>query len=161
MKRFGAQAASAWPGRLSARSRGVAALEFMLILMVLLPAFYVAVAFSINILARQMLTQAASEAGRAMLRAGTMAQRQSYATSAIANTLTWPSPSVVSTSFPADATYPCPASGSATSSQCIVHVTLTLTQPMTVNWPGLGALVPASVVGAAAVTLDTSTIGGS
>ncbi|WP_374622183.1 TadE/TadG family type IV pilus assembly protein [Pandoraea sp.] len=158
MKRSGAQAGS---GLRCARSRGVAALEFMLILMILLPAFYVAVAFSITILARQMLTQAASEAGRAMLRAGTMSQRQGYATQAIDTTLTWPSASAVSTSFTPDATYPCPASGVGASSQCIVHVTLTLTQPMTVNWPGLGALVPQNVVGTAAITLDTSTLGGS
>ncbi|VVE87269.1 TadE/TadG family type IV pilus assembly protein [Pandoraea bronchicola] len=158
MKRSGAQARA---GLRCADSRGVAALEFMLILMILLPAFYVAVAFSINILARQMLTQAASEAGRAMLRAGTMSQRQGYATQAINTTLTWPSASAVSASFPADATYPCPASATSTSSQCIVHVTLTLTQPMIVNWPGLGALVPQNIVGTAAITLDTSTLGGS
>ncbi|MDR3396035.1 MAG: pilus assembly protein [Pandoraea sp.] len=158
MNRSGARAGARSQG---ARSRGVAALEFALILMILLPAFYVAVAFSINILARQMLTQAASEAGRAMLRAGTMAQRQSYATQAINTTLTWPSASSVSASFPADVTYPCPASATSTSSQCIVHVTLTLTQPMTVNWPGLGALVPQNITGTAAITLDTSTIGGS
>ncbi|WP_150574502.1 TadE/TadG family type IV pilus assembly protein [Pandoraea aquatica] len=161
MKRSGARANSGLRCVRSTRPRGVAALEFMLILMILLPAFYVAVAFSINILARQMLTQAASEAGRAMLRAGTMAQRQGYATTAINTTLTWPSASAVSATFPVDATYPCPASGTGTVSQCIVHVTLTLTQPMTVNWPGLGALVPQTVIGTAAVTLDTSTLGGS
>ncbi|SUA93158.1 TadE/TadG family type IV pilus assembly protein [Pandoraea pulmonicola] len=159
MRRSGAQPGS---GLRTSCTRGVAALEFMLILMILLPAFYVAVAFSITILARQMLTQAASEAGRAMLRAGTMAQRQGYATQAITNTLTWPSASAVNTSFTPDATFPCPASGaSAGSSQCIVHVTLTLTQPMTVNWPGLGQLVPQNVVGTAAITLDASTLGGS
>ncbi|VVE43478.1 MULTISPECIES: TadE/TadG family type IV pilus assembly protein [Pandoraea] len=159
MRRSGARAESGLRGL---RARGVAALEFMLILMILLPAFYVAVAFSITILARQMLTQAASEAGRAMLREGTMSQRETYATQAITNTLTWPSVSAVSTSFTPDSTYPCPTSGaSAGSSQCIVHVTLTLTQPMTVNWPGLGQLVPQYVVGTAAITLDTSTLGGS
>ncbi|WP_064674828.1 TadE/TadG family type IV pilus assembly protein [Pandoraea faecigallinarum] len=161
MKRSGAQAGSGWPNVRAADMRGVAALEFMLILMILLPAFYVAVAFSLNILARQMLTQAASEAGRAMLRAGTMTQRQGFATTAINTTLTWPSASAVTATFPVDATYPCPASGVGAASQCIAHVTLTLNQPMTVNWPGLGALVPATVVGTAAVTLDTSTLGGS
>lgn len=156
MMRYGAQAGLGLPRLQCARSRGVAALEFMLILMILLPAFYVAVAFSINILARQMLTQAASEAGRAMLRAGNMQQRYGYATQAINTTLTWPASSAVSTSFTQDAVAPCPASAA-----CIVHVTLTLTQPMTVNWPGLGALVPANVIGTAAVTLDASTLGGS
>lgn len=158
MKWSGAQAGA----RLRcANSRGVAALEFMLILMILLPAFYVAVSFSINILARQMLTQAASEAGRAMLRAGTMSQREAYATQAINSTLTWPSASVVTASFASDASAPCPASATNSSSQCIVRVTLTLTQPMTVSWPGLTNLVPQNIVGTAAITLDTSTLGGS
>ncbi|QHE92867.1 TadE/TadG family type IV pilus assembly protein [Pandoraea fibrosis] len=157
MKRSGAQARAGWR---RASSRGVAALEFMLILMILLPAFYVAVAFSINILARQMLTQAASEAGRAMLRAGTMSQRQAYATQAINNTLTWPSASAVTTSFASDASAPCPASATSASSQCIARVTLTLAQPMVVSWPGLSNLVPQNIVGTAAVTLDTSTLGG-
>ncbi|VVE11637.1 TadE family protein [Pandoraea iniqua] len=159
MKRYRTQAGS---GLRPARSRGVAALEFMLILMILLPAFYVAVAFSITILARQMLTQAAAEGGRAMLRAGTLAQRQSFATQAIGNTLAWPASSAVSTTFVPDTTYPCPASGASSSaSQCIVHVNLSLNQTMTVNWPGLGSLVPSTINGTTAVTLDTSTLGGS
>lgn len=159
MKRYGIPMGA---GVRRARARGVAALEFMLILIILLPAFYVAVGFSITILARQMLTQAASEGGRAMLRAGTLAQRQSFASQAVANTLAWPASSVVSTSFAPDTTYPCPASGATSgASQCIVHVNLSLTQPMTVNWPGLGSLVPSTITGTAAVTLDTSTLGGS
>ncbi|VVD61225.1 TadE family protein [Pandoraea pneumonica] len=159
MKRYGTPMGS---GLRQAHARGVAALEFMLILIILLPAFYVAVGFSINILARQMLTQAASEGGRAMLRAGTLSQRQSFATQAVGNTLAWPASSAVTTSFVPDTTYPCPASGATSSaSQCIVHVNLSLNQPMTINWPGLGSLVPSTINGTAAVTLDTSTLGGS
>lgn len=141
--------------------RGVAALEFMLILMVLLPAFYVGVSYAITILARQMLTQAAAEGGRAMLRAGTLAQRQTYATSAISLVMTWPAPSAVTTTFTNDTTYPCPAAGAATTlAQCIMHITLTVNQPMTANWPGLSNVVPSSITGSTAVTLDTSTLSG-
>ncbi|GAB3626988.1 TadE family protein [Pandoraea terrae] len=140
------------------RMRGVAAIEFMIVMILLLPAFYAAIAFSLSLVARQMLSQAAAEGARAALRSGTLAQRQGYATTVINQTLTWPALAQANgIVFSADPTYPCPTA-TPTIPQCILHVTLTSNQGLVASWPGLGTIVPQTLTGTAAVTLDTSTL---
>lgn len=141
--------------------RGAAAIEFMMIMMIMLPAFYVAVALAVTLLAQQVLTQAAAEGARAALRSGSLNQRQAYAMQAAKNSVKWPSLSSNAVLFAADPTYPCPATSTTTPSQCILHVEVTLSQPLVANWPGLGNLIPQQLIGEAAVTLDTSTLGSS
>ncbi|MDE2607953.1 MAG: pilus assembly protein, partial [Burkholderiales bacterium] len=66
--------------RVPRRQRGAAAIEFMLIMAVLLPAFYVGVAFAVTLLAQQMVTQATAEGARAALRGCSLADRENQAT---------------------------------------------------------------------------------
>lgn len=148
--------------RVPRQQRGVAAIEFMLIMAVLLPAFYVGVAFAVTLLAQQMVTQATAEGARAALRGCSLADRENLATQAVRNGLSWPAVPVGQPQFVQDTQYPCPADGTTSAStpaQCILHVTLSVKQQLVANWPGLGDLIPQTLNASAAVTLNTSDLG--
>lgn len=136
--------------------RGVAAIEFLLIMMFMLPAFYVATALAISFVAQQSVTQAAAEGARAALRAGSLSDRQGFAKAAAANSTQWPSITLD------DVTATVETNGDGTSScgsECtLLRVSVSVPQTMVAIWPGLGNLIPTQWTSSSVATLDNSTL---
>lgn len=135
--------------------RGVAAIEFLLIMLVMLPAFYVATALAIGFVAQQSVTQAAAEGARAALRAGSLGDRETYAKTAAINSTQWPTISDNDVSISAEAG---DSSTCGIQSDCtLLHVTVTVSD-LIASLPGWGNLIPTQWTSSSVATLDNSTL---